>query len=110
MTEPTVKKTRKKKTKQPEIPTRESTTPSPEYINLVSEMAKEVAKEDPIDFAYLNIDEKQIFDLMSSHIVEKFYHYRNTEEGQTIFLATITKLVVENFVLNYKWMKKYRGE
>ena len=102
MTDEQPKKTRKKKTKQPEIPTQE-------YINLVSEMAKEVAKEDPIDFAYLNIDEKQIFDLMSSHIVEKFYHYRNTEEGQTIFLATITKLVVENFVLNYKWMKKYRG-
>ena len=109
MTEEQPKKTRKKKEKesatpkQPEIPTQE-------YVNLVSEMAKEVAKEDPIDFAYLNIDEKQIFDLMSSHIVEKFYHYRNTEEGQTIFLATITKLVVENFVLNYKWMKKYRGE
>ena len=100
MTEP--KKTRKKKAKQPELPTED-------YVNLVAEMAKEVAKEDPIDFAYLNIDEKQIFDLMSSHIVEKFYHYRNTEEGQTIFLATITKLVVENFVLNYKWMKKYRG-
>ena len=80
-----------------------------EYAKLIAEMAKEVAKEDPIDFAYLNIDEKQIFDLMSSHIVEKFYQYRNTEEGQTIFLATITKLVVENFVLNYKWMKKYRG-
>ena len=96
------KKTHKRKPKQPE-------TPSQEYVNLVSEMAKEVAKEDPIDFAYLNIDEKQIFDMMSSHIVEKYYHYRNTEEGQTIFLATITKLVVENFVLNYKWMKKYRG-
>ena len=79
-----------------------------EYSALIAEMAREVNKEDPIDFAYLNIDEKQIFDLMASHIVEKYKQYTNTEEGQTIFLATITKLVVENFVLNYKWMKKYR--
>lgn len=98
MTQP--KKTRKKK--EPQLPTAE-------YIQLVSEMAKEVAKGDPIDFAYLNIDENQIFDLMASHIVEKYAEYKHTEEGQTIFLATITKLVVENFVLNYKWMRKYRG-
>lgn len=95
----TTKKTRKKK---------ESQLPTDEYIQLVSEMAKEVAKGDPIDFAYLNIDEKQIFDLMASHIVEKYAEYKHTEEGQTIFLATITKLVVENFVLNYKWLRKYR--
>jgi hypothetical protein len=79
-----------------------------EYAALIAEMAREVNQSDPIDFAYLDIDEKQIFDLMASHIVEKYSQYRNTEEGQTIFLATITKLVVENFVLNYKWMKKYR--
>jgi hypothetical protein len=47
---------------------------------------------------------------MASHIVEKYAQYRNTEEGQVIFLATITKLVVENFVLNYKWQRKYRGQ
>jgi hypothetical protein len=98
------KKTRKsKKVTLPEINLQELT-------QLVTEMAREVAKEDPIDFAYLSIDEKQIFELMSSHIVEKYAQYRNTEEGQVIFLATITKLVVENFVLNYKWQKKYRGQ
>jgi hypothetical protein len=79
-----------------------------EYAALIAEMAREVNQSDPIDFAYLNIDENQIFDLMASHIVEKYRQYTNTEEGQIIFLATITKLVTENFVLNYKWMKKYR--
>lgn len=77
-----------------------------EYVRLIVEIAKEVAKEDPIDFAYLNIDESQIFDLMASHIVEKYSQYKHTEEGQTIFLATITKLVVENFVLNHKLLDK----
>ena len=81
-----------------------------EYVKLIAEMAREVNQSDPIDFAYLNIDQNQIFDLMASYIVEKYSQYKHTEEGQTIFLATITKLVVENFVLNYKWMKKYRGE
>ena len=45
---------------------------------------------------------------MASYIVEKYSQYKNTEEGQSIFLATITKLVAENFVLNYKWLKKYK--
>jgi hypothetical protein len=77
-----------------------------EYVTLIADMAREVNKEDPIDFAYLSIDENQIFDLMASHIVEKYRQYTNTEEGQIIFLATITKLVTENFVLNYKSMKR----
>lgn len=79
-----------------------------EYAKLVSEMAKEVAKEDPIDFSYTDIDRDQIWDLMSSWIVEKYLKYKDTDQGTTIFLATITKLVVENFVLNYKLLKKYK--
>lgn len=78
-----------------------------EYAKLISDTAKEVAKGDPIDFAYLNINENEIFDMMASYIVEKYSKYKHTEEGQTIFLSTITKLLVENFVLNYKWLKKY---
>ena len=79
-----------------------------EYVQLIAEMAREVNQSDPIDFAYLNIDQNQIFDLMASYIVEKYSQYKHTEEGQTIFLATITKLVAENFVLNYKFLKKYK--
>lgn len=79
-----------------------------EYAKLIAEMAKEVAKEDPIDFAYLNIEPDQLYLLMASYILEKYAQYKNTEEGQTIFLATITKLVAENFVLNYKFLKKYK--
>ena len=79
-----------------------------EYAKLIAEMAKEVAKEDPIDFAYLDIEPDQLYLLMASYIVEKYSQYKNTEEGQTIFLATITKLVAENFVLNYKFLKKYK--
>jgi hypothetical protein len=79
-----------------------------EYAKLIAEMAKEVAKEDPIDFAYLDIEPDQLYLLMASYITEKYSQYKNTEEGQTIFLATITKLVAENFVLNYKWLRKFR--
>ena len=79
-----------------------------EYAKLIAEMAKEVAKEDPIDFAYLEIEPDQLYLLMASYIVEKYSQYKHTEEGQNIFLATITKLVAENFVLNYKFLKKYK--
>ena len=47
-----------------------------EYAKLIAEMAKEVAKEDPIDFAYLDIEPDQLYLLIdrkstrlnSSHI------------------------------------------
>ena len=83
---------------------------STEYINQVANKTKQFAKEDPIDLAYLGIDGDQLYELMASYIVEKYLQYKDTEEGQTIFLAKITKLIAENFVLNYKWLKKYKGE
>ena len=73
-----------------------------EYVRLIAEMAREVNKEDPIDFGLCQIDERRIWDLMASTVVEKYLPYKDSDQGLTIYLSTITKLVVENFVLNYK--------
>lgn len=69
-------------------------------------MAREVNKEDPIDFGMVQIDDHRIWDMMASSVVEQYLQYKDTDAGFTIYLATITKLVVENFVLNHKLLNK----
>lgn len=71
----------------------------------ILELVREIETEDPIDWGMLAIDEDNATDLLVSTIVEKY----NTEwieltpENQIkILLASMAKLIVENFVLNVK--------
>ena len=60
----------------------------------------EIDRKDAIDWGMLNISEQQAFELMASNVLEQFSTIENDEEAAVIALATITKLLVENFVLN----------
>lgn len=70
-----------------------------ELVNLVAELAQEVDKEDPIDFGMLQLDEESVWHLMSVNVVDK---YLEMSDDQVVMMATITKLLVDNFILNYK--------
>ena len=72
-----------------------------ELVNLVAELAQEVDKEDSTDFGMLQLDEESVWHLMSVNVVEK---YLEMSGDQVVMLATITKLLVDNFILNYKLM------
>lgn len=76
-----------------------------EIVSLISKLAQEVEVEDSIDWGDLSIKETTAFDIMASEIFEKFKETENQENDRIILLATITKLVVENFVLNLKLNK-----
>ena len=71
----------------------------------IVDLAMEVAKEDPIDFGMLSINEKDSFNLVALSLLER-EEFFNPEQGATIMLACMTKLVVENMVLNLKLMNK----
>ncbi len=73
-----------------------------ELVNLVAELAQEVDKEDPIDFGMLQLDEGSVWHLMSVNVVEK---YLEMSDDRVVMMATITKLLVDNFILNYKMMR-----
>jgi hypothetical protein len=73
-----------------------------ELINLVADLAKVVDNEDPIDFAMLTIDDESVWHLMATNVVEQ---YLPLADNKVVIMATITKLVVENFVLNMRLMK-----
>lgn len=66
-------------------------------VDQLVELAKAVEMEDPIDWGMLAIDEDAAYKLIASQVIEIY----NTND-QVTMLASITKLIVENFVLNLK--------
>lgn len=73
------------------------------YIERIAVLAQEVETEDPIDWGMLEISEQDAYKLIAMSTVNKFD--KNSAQERDIMIATITKLVVENFVLNLKLKK-----
>lgn len=63
----------------------------------LAELAQEVESEDPIDWGMLAIDEHSAYLLMANHVLGQF-----KDADKITMMATITKLVVENFTLHLK--------
>lgn len=66
-------------------------------VDQLVELAKEVESEDPIDWGMLAVDEDSAYRLIASQVIELY-----NSNDQITMLASITKLIVENFVLNLK--------
>jgi hypothetical protein len=66
-------------------------------VDELVEIAKEVEAEDPIDWGLLSVDEESAYRLMAMHVLEMF-----SDNDQATTMATIVKLLVENFMLNLK--------
>jgi hypothetical protein len=64
---------------------------------LLVELAKEVEAEDPIDWGFLSVSEDDAYRLMALHVLELF-----AQHDRVAAMATIVKLLVENFALNLK--------
>lgn len=77
-----------------------------QITKLVEELAREVAKEDPVDFAYIPISENEVWQLMSTQVVANYLQYAHDQIAVELYLATITKLVVENYILNAKLLMR----
>jgi len=75
---------------------------SDEYINHIAELAKEVEVEDPIDWGIIPISEDVTYRMMTTSVLEQF---GDMTQQRDIMIATIVKLVVENFILNLRLMK-----
>lgn len=73
----------------------EATNPD---VKIIAELAKETEIADPIDWCNLNISEEQAYIMMASHAAEM-------EVEPLVMKSLITKLLVENFVLNVKLMQ-----
>lgn len=64
-------------------------------VNQLAELAMEAEVTDPIDWGMLAIDERTAYRMMAAHVLEM-------DLDDVTAKAVITKLIVENFVLNLK--------
>ena len=70
-----------------------------EDVDFLVDLAMECELSDPIDWGMLHITEKQAYQMMASQLLEQFDNV-NKKDMIPVILATSTKLLVENFVLN----------
>ena len=78
-------------------------------ISLVTlvDIAMSIDEEDPIDFGILGQTRESAFAMVGSSVLEMFDKTEYNDDDKLILLSTITKLTVENMVLNIKLL---RGE
>ena len=69
-------------------------------VDELVDIALEASTIDSIDFSGLNIDEKTAYRMIATSVLEDY-----SDLDKEVLLAIITKLVVENFVLNLKLFK-----
>lgn len=72
-------------------------------LDKIIDLAQNVELGDGIDWEGLNVDRDRVYHIMASQVCEMFARedFANTDK-EAIMLATIVKLIVENFVLNIK--------
>lgn len=78
-----------------------------EYIDRIVDLAKQVETEDPIDWGMLELNEEDAYRLIALNTIEHLNKYNANERD--VIIATITKLVVENFVLHMKLKGQTNG-
>ena len=66
----------------------------------IIDLAKSVELDDAIDWSDTNLDRERIYQIVGSQAYEIYSGYDADHEA--ILLATVIKLLVENFVLNLK--------
>jgi hypothetical protein len=68
---------------------------------MLVDLAMQAEITDPIDWGQLSIEERQAYTLMATSVIEQIYGIPE-EQQLMVAMATMTKLLVENFVLNVK--------
>jgi hypothetical protein len=72
-----------------------------EEVDFIVDLARACETEDPIDWGLLHITEDQAYQMMASQLLEQFSSI-DKDQIIPVVLATATKLLVENFVLNLR--------
>ena len=68
---------------------------------MLVDLAMQAEITDPIDWAQLSMEERQAYTLMATSVIEQINGIPE-EQRLMVAMATMTKLLVENFVLNVK--------
>ena len=71
-------------------------------LNLLVDIAQEVEGQDSIPWDRLAVGKEQAYKMVAASILEMFDKPEYTFDDKVILLSTITKLTVENMLLNLK--------
>lgn len=79
-----------------------------EVVLYIASIAESIETEDPIDWGMLAVDERSTYKMMASSVLQ---NYIDTPESgrDMMLLAMLTKMIVENFVLNLKLLQARKG-
>lgn len=69
-------------------------------IDTIVDLAFAVEEGDPIDWGVFKNGKEQSVKMIAASIIEQFDKEVYTEDDRLIIMSTITKLVVENFILH----------
>ena len=74
-------------------------------VNMIVELALEMEKTDPVDFAELPFGEEAALRLVAPTVIENAYSVDDPKQREITLLAVVSHLVVENMVLNRRLMR-----
>jgi hypothetical protein len=75
-------------------------------LELLVDIAQEVEGQDSIDWSKLAVSKDAAYKMVATSILEMFDKSEYTFDDKVILLSTITKLTVENMLLNIKVLTK----
>lgn len=77
---------------------------------VISQLAREVEITDPIEWGELLISEDAAYNMMALSVMEMVQKLEKDDHNkrEIVLMASLTKLLVENFVLNLKLQNNVR--
>jgi RNA binding exosome subunit len=75
-------------------------------IDTLVDLAFAVEEGDPIDWGLFKNGQEQSMKMIAASIIEQFDKEEYTADDRLIIMSTITKLVVENFILHARLKKQ----
>lgn len=79
-------------------------------LDLLVDIAQEVEGQDDIDWNQLKLNKQDAYKLVATSILEMFDKKEYTFDDKVIILSTITKLTVENMILNIRLLTKQQTD
>jgi len=79
-------------------------------LELLVEIAREAEEIENFDWGRLNIGKEEAYKMIGSSVLDQFDKREYTEEDKITLLSTITRLTLENFLLNLKLLEIQNSE
>jgi len=79
-------------------------------LDLLVEIAKDAEEIETFDWGRLSVGKEEAYKMIGTSILDQFDKEMYTEEDKLIILSTLTRLTVENFLLNLKLLDQDKSQ